>query len=262
MGNTQNLHVHVACQKKSLLHLAFAILFSLFLKQQQQQQQKAITGTRILPLQVLHLCIYFLLSNDPHFFSYFLQMQKTLKCWITHSSADCKNVSFFKVEYMMCGYSFRFFFFECLGIPPCNLLCKLAMNSTPAEGAILSHSYTASPGGISAITSSMAKTYDYLFKLLLIGDSGVGKTCVLFRFSEDAFNSTFISTIGTFWWSALYFSVCLCYGCLMGSWYLLPQMLKAGVSFDLSALHVTIWNPIWCKHLQSVGTPFFVACFD
>ena len=42
----------------------------------------------------------------------------------------------------------------------------------------------------------MAKTYDYLFKLLLIGDSGVGKTCVLFRFSEDAFNATFISTIG------------------------------------------------------------------
>ena len=42
----------------------------------------------------------------------------------------------------------------------------------------------------------MAKAYDFLFKLLLIGDSGVGKTCVLFRFSEDAFNSTFISTIG------------------------------------------------------------------
>uniref|UniRef100_A0A8D8UXQ7 Ras-related protein Rab-8A n=1 Tax=Cacopsylla melanoneura TaxID=428564 RepID=A0A8D8UXQ7_9HEMI len=42
----------------------------------------------------------------------------------------------------------------------------------------------------------MAKSYDYLFKLLLIGDSGVGKTCVLFRFSEDAFNTTFISTIG------------------------------------------------------------------
>ena len=43
----------------------------------------------------------------------------------------------------------------------------------------------------------MAKTYDFLFKLLLIGDSGVGKTCILVRFSEDAFNSTFISTIGT-----------------------------------------------------------------
>uniref|UniRef100_A0A8C5JJE4 small monomeric GTPase n=1 Tax=Junco hyemalis TaxID=40217 RepID=A0A8C5JJE4_JUNHY len=44
--------------------------------------------------------------------------------------------------------------------------------------------------------TNMAKTYDYLFKLLLIGDSGVGKTCALFRFSEDAFNATFISTIG------------------------------------------------------------------
>ena len=42
----------------------------------------------------------------------------------------------------------------------------------------------------------MAKTYDFLFKLLLIGDSGVGKTSILVRFSEDAFNSTFISTIG------------------------------------------------------------------
>lgn len=47
-------------------------------------------------------------------------------------------------------------------------------------------------------TSIMAKSYDYLFKLLLIGDSGVGKTSVLFRFSEDAFNTTFISTIGEF----------------------------------------------------------------
>ena len=42
------------------------------------------------------------------------------------------------------------------------------------------------------------KTYDLLFKLLLIGDSGVGKTCLLFRFSDDAFNTTFISTIGLF----------------------------------------------------------------
>lgn len=40
------------------------------------------------------------------------------------------------------------------------------------------------------------KTYDLLFKLLLIGDSGVGKTCILFRFSDDAFHTTFISTIG------------------------------------------------------------------
>lgn len=50
----------------------------------------------------------------------------------------------------------------------------------------------------------MAKTYDYLFKLLLIGDSGVGKTSILFRFSEDAFNISFISTIGEYFDSCLY----------------------------------------------------------
>lgn len=52
--------------------------------------------------------------------------------------------------------------------------------------------------GVTAENVAMAKTYDFLFKLLLIGDSGVGKTCILVRFSEDAFNSTFISTIGVF----------------------------------------------------------------
>ena len=40
------------------------------------------------------------------------------------------------------------------------------------------------------------KTYDLLFKLLLIGDSSVGKTAIILRFSDDAFSPTFISTIG------------------------------------------------------------------
>ncbi|CAF1547637.1 unnamed protein product [Didymodactylos carnosus] len=40
------------------------------------------------------------------------------------------------------------------------------------------------------------KNYDLLFKLLLIGDSGVGKSCILFRFSDDSFNTSFIQTIG------------------------------------------------------------------
>lgn len=38
--------------------------------------------------------------------------------------------------------------------------------------------------------------YDYLFKILIIGDSGVGKSCILLRFTEDTFSEYFISTIG------------------------------------------------------------------
>ncbi|KTW29955.1 GTP-binding protein ypt2 [Pneumocystis jirovecii RU7] len=40
------------------------------------------------------------------------------------------------------------------------------------------------------------RNYDYLIKLLLIGDSGVGKSCLLLRFSEDSFTPSFITTIG------------------------------------------------------------------
>lgn len=37
---------------------------------------------------------------------------------------------------------------------------------------------------------------DALFKLLLIGDSGVGKSSLLLRFAEDHFSGHYLSTIG------------------------------------------------------------------
>ncbi|PON83974.1 Small GTPase superfamily, Rho type [Trema orientale] len=37
---------------------------------------------------------------------------------------------------------------------------------------------------------------DYLFKLLLIGDSSVGKSCLLLRFADDSYVDSYISTIG------------------------------------------------------------------
>ena len=45
------------------------------------------------------------------------------------------------------------------------------------------------------LTAAMPRS-DYLFKLLLIGDSGVGKSCMLCRFSDDTFKHSYSSTIG------------------------------------------------------------------
>lgn len=38
--------------------------------------------------------------------------------------------------------------------------------------------------------------YEYLFKLLLIGNSGVGKSCILMRYADNSFTENFFNTIG------------------------------------------------------------------
>ena len=40
--------------------------------------------------------------------------------------------------------------------------------------------------------------YDHLAKLLIIGDSGVGKTNILLRFCENNFMTSHLTTIGTY----------------------------------------------------------------
>ena len=40
------------------------------------------------------------------------------------------------------------------------------------------------------------KQFDFTFKIVMIGDSGVGKSCILLRFADDKFNENFYATIG------------------------------------------------------------------
>lgn len=42
----------------------------------------------------------------------------------------------------------------------------------------------------------MSEDYDYLFKMLLIGDSGVGKSCLLMKYADGTYSDSYLSTIG------------------------------------------------------------------
>lgn len=44
--------------------------------------------------------------------------------------------------------------------------------------------------------SSSSTAFDYLFKIVLVGDTGVGKSCLLMRFADDGFNDRMTATIG------------------------------------------------------------------
>eukprot|EP01087_Luapelamoeba_hula_P007731 TRINITY_DN1898_c0_g1_i1.p1 TRINITY_DN1898_c0_g1~~TRINITY_DN1898_c0_g1_i1.p1 ORF type:complete len:217 (+),score=41.60 TRINITY_DN1898_c0_g1_i1:113-763(+) len=45
-------------------------------------------------------------------------------------------------------------------------------------------------------TGEKPKDYDHLFKIVIVGDSGTGKSCLLLRFTDDNYNDVYISTIG------------------------------------------------------------------
>jgi len=42
----------------------------------------------------------------------------------------------------------------------------------------------------------MASSFDFLMPALVVGDSGVGKSCLLLRFTDNSYTDNFIATIG------------------------------------------------------------------
>ncbi|XP_023374931.1 ras-related protein Rab-3B [Otolemur garnettii] len=50
--------------------------------------------------------------------------------------------------------------------------------------------------GKTGIKDASDQNFDYMFKLLIIGNSSVGKTSFLFRYADDTFTPAFVSTVG------------------------------------------------------------------
>ena len=51
------------------------------------------------------------------------------------------------------------------------------------------------------------KSYDYMAKVLIIGDSGVGKSNILLRLCDNNFIASHLMTIGTVWISGIDFKI-------------------------------------------------------
>jgi len=86
------------------------------------------------------------------------------------------------------------------------------------------------------------KTYDLLFKVLFVGDSNVGKTQLLLRVSDDALNTSFISTIRMTiayiaplvtqnWQNVLKFFMFLYYRCCQYIWYQADVLVMCSLKY-------------------------------
>lgn len=51
---------------------------------------------------------------------------------------------------------------------------------------------------MASVTNKMSETYGKVFKLLLLGDSNVGKTALANRYCDDVFSPSTMGTIGSY----------------------------------------------------------------
>jgi GTPase SAR1 family protein len=47
-----------------------------------------------------------------------------------------------------------------------------------------------------SLDTAVDPNFDYMYKTLIVGNSGVGKTAFLVRYCDDSFSPSFVSTVG------------------------------------------------------------------
>lgn len=79
---------------------------------------------------------------------------------------------------------------------------------------------------------NVSKLPEYAAKLLIVGDSAVGKTSMLIRYTEDRFSSTHLSTVGI-------------------------DFKVKRISFDDSVLQMQIWDTAGQERFKNLTTAYF-----
>ena len=74
--------------------------------------------------------------------------------------------------------------------------------------------------------------FDYLFKLLIIGEATVGKTCLLLRYADDSFTQNHITTIGI-------------------------DFKTKFITINNSVIKLQIWDTGGCERFRSITKSFY-----
>lgn len=94
---------------------------------------------------------------------------------------------------------------------------------------------------------------DFLFKLLLIGDSGVGKSCLLLRFADDTYTESYISTIGVDFVRCCPFSFFLFF-CLFCTFCL--QKIRT-IELDGKTVKLQIWDTAGQERFRTITSSYY-----
>jgi len=108
--------------------------------------------------------------------------------------------------------------------------------------------------GTPPVPLSHSADYDYLIKFLCLGDSGVGKTSLLYQYTDGTFQSKFISTVGIdFKEKRIVYK---------------PNIEEGSTSKRSQRCHLQLWDTAGQERFRSLTTAFyrdamgFILVFD